>query len=76
MTVCVISGVIKDSRASGLQVLSASFEQACEFYVCNAEWLTPVPGLGPEICHDRGLAVLLFSLATSESVNHDVIVLV
>ena len=57
MRVCVISGVIKDSIV--LQALSASFAQACEFYVCNAEWFTPVPGLGPdsELCHDRGLAL-------------------
>ena len=55
MRVCVISGVIKDSKV--LQALSASFAQACEFYVCNAEWVTPVPGLGPELCHDRGLAL-------------------
>jgi hypothetical protein len=32
--------------------MSAEFAQACEFYVCNAEWFTPVPGLGPELCHD------------------------
>ena len=55
MRVCVISGVIKDSKV--LQALSATFAQACEFYVCNAEWFTPVPGLGPELCHDRGLAL-------------------
>ena len=55
MRVCVISGVIKDSKV--LQALSAAFAQACEFYVCNAEWFTPVPGLGPELCHDRGLAL-------------------
>ncbi len=55
MRVCVISGVIKDSKV--LQALSASFAQACEFYVCNAEWVIPVPGLGPELCHDRGLAL-------------------
>ena len=48
MRVCVILGVIKDSKV--LQALSASFAQACEFYVCNAEWFTPVPGLGPEFC--------------------------
>ena len=58
MRVCVISGVIKDSKV--LQALSASFAQACEFYVCNAEWFTPVPGLGPELCHGRGLACLAF----------------
>ena len=60
MRVCVISGVIKDSKV--LQALSASFALACEFYVCNAEWFTstPVPGLGPELCHDRGLACLAF----------------
>ncbi len=49
--VCVISGVTKDSKV--LPALSAHFAQACEFYVCNADWLTPVPGLGPELCHDR-----------------------
>jgi hypothetical protein len=48
MRVCVILGVIKDSKV--LQALSASIAQACEFYVCNAEWFTPVPGLGPELC--------------------------
>ena len=48
MRVCVNSGVIKDSKV--LQALSASFAQACEFYVCNAEWFAPVPGLGPELC--------------------------
>jgi hypothetical protein len=37
--------------------MSAEFAQACEFYVCNAERVTPVPGLGPELCHDRGLAL-------------------
>ena len=50
MRVCVISGVIKDSKV--LQALSAAFAQACEFYVCNAEWFTPVPGPGPELCHE------------------------
>ena len=58
MRVCVISGVIKDSKV--LQAVSASFALACEFYVCNAEWFTPVPGLGPELCHGRGLACLAF----------------
>ena len=48
MRVCVISGVIKDSKV--LQALSASFALACEFYVCNAELFTPVPGLGPQLC--------------------------
>ena len=50
MRVCVISGVIKDSKV--LQALSASFAQACEFHVCNAKWFTPVPalpGLGPAL---------------------------
>ncbi len=58
MRVCVISGVIKDSKV--YTDLSAEFAQACEFYVCNAEWFTPVPGLGPELCHDRDLACLDF----------------
>ena len=56
MRVCVISGVIKDSKLEVYTDMSAEFAQACEFYVCNAEWFTPVPGLGPELCHDRGLA--------------------
>ncbi len=58
MRVCVISGVIKDTKV--IQALSATFARACELYVCNAEWFTPVPGLGPELCHDRGLACLAF----------------
>ncbi len=58
MRVGVNLGVIKDSKV--LQAVSASFALACEFYVCNAEWFTPVPGLGPELCHGRGFACLAF----------------
>ena len=32
--------------------MSAEFAQACDF-----KFATPVPGLGPELCHDRGLAL-------------------
>ena len=33
-----------------------SFAQACSFSIATLQWHTPVPGLGPELCHDRGLA--------------------
>ena len=36
--------------------MSAEFAQACDFKFATLQWLTPVPGLGPELCHDRGLA--------------------
>ncbi len=37
-----------------------SFAQACSFNIATLKWFTPVtvpPGLGPELCHDRGLAL-------------------
>ena len=34
-----------------------SFAQACDFRFATLQWFTPVPGLGPELCHDRGLAL-------------------
>ena len=37
--------------------MSAEFTQACDFKFATLQWLTPVPGLGPELCHDRGLAL-------------------
>ena len=37
--------------------MSAEFAQACDFKFATLQWLTPVPGLGPELCHDRGLAL-------------------
>jgi hypothetical protein len=36
--------------------MSAEFAQACDFMFATLKWFTPVPGLGPELCHDRGLA--------------------
>ena len=33
-----------------------SFAQVCSFSIATLQWHTPVPGLGPELCHDRGLA--------------------
>ena len=29
-----------------------SFAQACSFSIATLQWHTPVPGLGPELCHD------------------------
>ena len=37
--------------------MSAEFAQACDFKFATPQWFTPVPGLGPELCHDRGLAL-------------------
>jgi hypothetical protein len=39
--------------------MSAEFAQleACDFKFATLKWFTPVPGLGPELCHDRGLAL-------------------
>ena len=37
-----------------------SFAQACSFSIATLQWFTPVPGLGPELCHDRSLACLGF----------------
>jgi hypothetical protein len=28
-----------------------SFAQACSFSIATLQWHTPVPGLGPELCH-------------------------
>jgi hypothetical protein len=36
--------------------MSAEFAQACDFKFVTLQWLAPVPGLGPDLCHDRGLA--------------------
>ncbi len=36
---------------------SAEFCTACDFKFATLKWFTPVPGLGPELCHDRGLAL-------------------
>ena len=36
------------------------FAQACSFSIATLQWHTPVPGLGPELCHDRDLACLDF----------------
>jgi hypothetical protein len=55
------SGVIKDSKV--YTDMSAEFAQACDFKFVTLQWHTPVPGLGPELCHDRGLACLAFPLA-------------
>jgi hypothetical protein len=35
--------------------MSAKFAQACQcdFKFATLKWFTPVPGLGPELCHDR-----------------------
>jgi hypothetical protein len=50
---------IKDSKVcyTDLNLLECSVCTSLpvpEFYVCTAEWFTPVPGLGPGLCHDRG----------------------
>ncbi len=37
--------------------MSSEFAQACDFKFATLKWLTPVPGLGPELCHDRGRAL-------------------
>ncbi len=37
-----------------------SFAQACSFSISTLQWHTPVPGLGPELCHDRSHACLGF----------------
>ena len=37
--------------------MCAEFAQACDFKFATLQWFTPVPGLGPELCHDRGLAL-------------------
>jgi hypothetical protein len=42
--------------------MRAEFAQACDFKFATLQWLTPVPGLGPDLCHDRGLAHLTTSL--------------
>ena len=33
------------------------FAQACDYKFATLKWFTPVPGLGPELCHDRGPAL-------------------
>jgi hypothetical protein len=33
-----------------------SFAQACSFSIATLQWHTPVPGSGPDLYHDRGLA--------------------
>ncbi len=53
---CVISGVIKHSKVILIAGMSAEFAQACDFMFATLKWFTPVPGLGPELCHDRGPA--------------------
>jgi hypothetical protein len=40
------------TRARARAHLNAQFASACEFYVCNAEWFAPEPGLGPDLSHD------------------------
>ena len=42
--------------------MSAEFAQACDFKFATLQWfqVTPVPGLGPELCHDRSLVCLAF----------------
>ncbi len=40
-----------------------SFAQACSFSIATLQWLTPVPGLGLELSHDRSLVDLLACLA-------------
>ncbi len=37
--------------------MSAEFAQACDFKLATLKRFTPVPGLGPELSHDRGLAL-------------------
>ena len=39
--------------------MSAEFAQACDFKFATLrlQWFAPVPGLGPELCHDRGPAL-------------------
>ncbi len=37
--------------------MCAEFAQACDFKFATLKWFAPVPGLGPELCHDRGLAL-------------------
>ena len=37
-----------------------SFAHACSFSIATLQWHTPVPGLGPELCHDRSHACLGF----------------
>ena len=37
--------------------MSAEVAQACDFKFATLQWFTPVPGLGPELCHDRGPAL-------------------
>jgi hypothetical protein len=37
--------------------MSAEFAQACNFKFATLKWFTPVSGLGPELCPDRGLAL-------------------
>ncbi len=40
--------------------MSAEFAQACDFRFATLKRFTPVPGLGPELSHDRvGVAVAL-----------------
>ncbi len=36
------------------------FAQACSFSIATLQWHTPVPGLGPELCHNRSHACLGF----------------
>ena len=42
--------------------MSAEFAQACDFKFATLQWFTPVPGLGPELCHDRGPATSMWLL--------------
>ena len=37
--------------------MSAEVAQACDFKFATLQWFTPVPGLGPELCHDLGLVL-------------------
>jgi hypothetical protein len=52
------SGVTKDSKLfNRYRHKVQSFAQACGFKFATPKWFTPVRGLGPEFCHDRGLAL-------------------
>ncbi len=37
-----------------------SFARACSFSIATLQWHAPVPGLGPELCHDQSHVCLGF----------------
>ena len=58
MKVCVIRSYKR--LQIGTDIRCSAFAQACSFSIATLQWHTPVPGLGPELCHDRSHTCLGF----------------